>query len=104
MDSTSTSLTILPPDDGSGVTRIRYELTNGTLYYHRTVGSTTTSEVLLAPEDEVSVSSFTVTRQTGIRDSLTYTKSVTAQITLIARGNRTFAVTASADPRRNQDY
>jgi prepilin-type N-terminal cleavage/methylation domain-containing protein len=103
VDSTSTSLSILPPDDGSGVTLIQYELAGGTFYYRRTVGSTTTSEVLLAPGDQVSVDSFTVTRQTGIRDSLVYTESVTATITFTA-GGRTFTVTASADPRRNQEY
>jgi prepilin-type N-terminal cleavage/methylation domain-containing protein len=104
VDSTSASLSILPPDDGSGVTLIRYELAGGTLFYRRTVGSTTTSEVLLAPEDQVSVDSFIVTRQTGLRDTLIYTQSVTAQITFTAGAGRTFTVTASADPRRNQEY
>jgi prepilin-type N-terminal cleavage/methylation domain-containing protein len=104
VDSTATSLSIIPAaDDGSGVTLIRYELTGGTFYYYRTAGGTIDSEVLLAPGEDVSVNALTITRQTAVRDSVTYTRSVTAKITFSADG-RTFSVTASAGPRRNQDY
>ncbi|MCJ7544023.1 MAG: prepilin-type N-terminal cleavage/methylation domain-containing protein [Phycisphaerae bacterium] len=103
VNTTSTSISILPPEDGSGLTLIRYTWDNGVLTYEQTASGVTTSEVLLGGEGMVSAPSFTVSRQTGIADALVYTKTVTATIT-VATGGRTFAATASADVRRNQQY
>ncbi len=103
VDSTSSSVSVVPADYGTGVTLIEYELTGGALHYKRTVSGTTTNYVLFGPSDDVTVTSFDVTRQTGVRDSVVYTKSVTARMTFDFKG-RTLTVTASADPRRNQDY
>lgn len=103
VDTTSTSITILPPEDGSGVSLIRYTWSNGVLTYHQTTGAGTTSEVLLGGDATVSAPSFSIIHQMGIADGVTYTKTVTATITFAA-GGRTFTVTASADVRRNQQY
>ena len=103
VDTTSTSISILPPEDGSGVTLIQYQWNNGTLTYRRTTHGTMASELLLGGSTAVSAQSFTVSRETGVAHSVTYTKSVTATITFATEG-RTFAVTASADVRRNQQY
>lgn len=103
VDTTTFTLSILPPVDGSGVTLIQYAWTAGQLAYSRTTGAGTTTEVLLGGNTAVSAQSFTVTRETGVAGPLTYTKTVTATITFAA-GGRTFAVTASADVRRNQEY
>jgi prepilin-type N-terminal cleavage/methylation domain-containing protein len=103
VDSTSTTLTILPPADGSGVTQVQYAWTGGSLTYSQTTGAGTTTEVLLGGNAAVSAQAFAVARETGVADGLTYTKTVTAAITF-ASGGRTFTVTASADVRRNQQY
>jgi len=103
VDSTSSSLSVIPADDGSGTTLVQYELSGGTLYYRRKVGASTTTEAMFGPGDQVTVTSFDVTRQTAVKDSLVYTRSVTARMTFDFKG-RQFTVTASADPRRNQDY
>ncbi len=103
VDSTTNTLAILPPSDGSGVTSIYYQWSGGVLTYSRTTDGVTTSEALLGGSAPVAAQSFTVSRQTGAIDGWTYTKSVTASITFAVEG-RTFAVTASADVRRNQQY
>jgi type II secretory pathway pseudopilin PulG len=103
VDTTTGTLSILPPVDGSGVTLIRYAWAGGSLTYNQTAGAGTTSEVLLGGDQMVSAQSFLLNRETGTADGLVYTKSVTATITF-ASGERTFAVTASADVRRNQEY
>lgn len=103
VDATATSLSILPPDDGSGATLIQYDWDNGELVYSRTVSGVTTSETILGANNAVSAPSFAVSRQTGVADEVVYTKTVTATITFSA-GGRALAVTASADVRRNQEY
>ncbi len=103
VDTTATRLTILTPDDGSGLTQLQYELSNGELIYRRTVGATTTSQALMAATDEVRISSLNLTSVTGTSGGTTYTKSVTAKIGLTADG-QSFFTTASASLRRNQEY
>jgi prepilin-type N-terminal cleavage/methylation domain-containing protein len=103
VDTTATSISILPPEDGSGITLIRYTWNNGELTYHQTIAGVTTSEVLLGGDRTVSAQSFTVSRETGTDGPVVYTKSVTATITFAA-DRRRLAVTASADVRRNQEY
>jgi len=103
VDTTATRLTILPPDDGSGLTQLQYELSNGELLYRRTVSGTTTSQALMAATDDVRISSLNLARVTGTSGGTTYTKSVTARIGLTADGH-SFFTTASASLRRNQEY
>jgi len=104
VDSAATELTIIPPDDGSGLEQLKYDFTGGVLYYRRTVSGQTTSHVLLGSGDEVTVSDFTVTREVGQDwQGTPCTKSITASLSLAA-GGYTFSVTASAAPRRNQLY
>ena len=103
VEALSTRLTIVPPADGSGLQQVQYEfLGDGKLYYRRTVGGATTSYVLLG--DDMTVSSFSVTSEMAEDgEGMLYTKSVTAHLEL-AVDNETMVVTASASPRRNQEY
>ena len=105
VDSASQRVTIIPPQPDSGnVTEIEYELDGGVLYCRRTVSGVQTSESLIASDEDVEVTGFTVTRETGINgEEVEYTKSVTATLDLKS-GDNTFSVTASACPRRNMTY
>lgn len=104
VDSTSTQVSIIPPDNAEGVQLIQYEFDGGTLYYRRTVNGTTTSYVLLGGNDDVTVSSFNVDREVGVDwQGNNCTKSITLQVTFVV-DDRTLSLTASADPRRNQIY
>ena len=104
VDSTSTQITIVPPDDGSGLEQIQYDYAEGALYYRRTINGATASYVLLGAGDEVTVSSFAVLREVGLDwQGTPCTKSITVRLSLLVK-NETFAVTASASPRRNQLY
>jgi len=96
-------LTIVPPADVSGLQQIQYEfLGDGKLYYRRTVSGVTTSYVLLG--DDVSVSTFYVTsKMAEDGEGILYTKGVTVRLELVV-DNQTMVVTASASPRRNQEY
>jgi len=104
VEPTSSLLTIFPPDDGSGVTQIQYELVNGALIYRRTVDGSDTDYPLLGSDDEVTVQAFEVDWETG-KDwqGLDCTRNVTLHLTLLVDG-QTFSSTASAAPRRNQLY
>ena len=104
VDSTDTQLTIIPPDDGSGLQQVQYEFTGGTLYYRRTANGNTTSHVLLGPGDEAVVTTFHVLREVGLDwQGVPCTKSVTVRLELHA-DNAPLAMTVSACPRRNQDF
>jgi len=103
VDSASGRLTILPPADGSGLTQLQYELSNGALYYRRTVGGTTTSQTLMATTDDVRIGTFNISSVTGTSGGTTYTKSVTVKIGLTSDG-KTFYTTSSASLRRNEEY
>ncbi len=102
----STQITIITPD-GSEAQQIDYEWDtgNGVLYYRRTVDGSTTSYPLLG-DGEVAIDSFYVTYQTGPywKDpNILCTKSVSVSISIAIDG-KTFTMTASAAPRRNQLY
>lgn len=105
VDSASQRVTIIPPQpDPGNLTEIEYELDDGVLYCRRTVSGCQTSEPLIASDEDVQVTGFSVTRETGIDgEEVEYTKSVTTQLDLQS-GNSTFSVTASACPRRNMEY
>ncbi len=104
VDSGSQRVSIIPPANAENVTEIEYELTGGTLYLRRTVGGVQMSQALIAYGEDVQVEQFTVSRETDQDDQgVTYTKSLTVDLTLRSGSNR-FLVVASACPRRNQPY
>ena len=97
-------VSILPPDDGSGMTLSEYELVGDTLWYRQRTNGVTTSYSLLAPADGVTVRDFAVSCQTGLdADGQTCTKDITARLDLQVDGNR-FTVTASTNPRRSLEW
>ncbi len=105
VDSASQRVTIIPPQpDPGNITEIEYELDEGVLYCRRTVSGVQTSLSLIASDDDVQVTGFSIVRETGIDgEGVEYTKSVTSQMDLQA-GDNSFSVTASACPRRNIEY
>ncbi len=104
VSTTSTSVAILPPDDGSGVQMTQYFLENGVLYYSRTVGGTPQRYAILGDGDEVVINTFWVTRRTGTdSDGNACTKSISARLDLQVGDNRQ-AITASTNIRRNMEW
>ncbi len=100
----STQITIITPA-GSEAQQIDYEWDTGdrVLYYRRNVDGSTTSYPLLG-DGEVTIDSFTVTYETGLDwQGTSCTKSVSVSIAIAIDG-KTFTMTASAAPRRNQIY
>ena len=104
VDSTETQISIIPPDDGSDVQQIQYEFSDSTLYYRQTINGSVEESILLGSADDVTVSTFHVIREVGLDwQGLPCTKSITVRLGLVI-DNQTFWVTASASPRRNQEY
>ena len=100
VDCSSTKMTIYPFDDGSHP-QIVYEFEAGTLYYTPAGGAVQT---LLGSDEEVKVGSFDVVREDFQDDQgQLHAKIVTVCVTFSAK-ERSFAVTASAAPRKNQAY
>ncbi|MCE5327958.1 MAG: prepilin-type N-terminal cleavage/methylation domain-containing protein [Planctomycetaceae bacterium] len=103
VNSTSTSLTITPADDGSGLQTIVYQLTSGQLHLRRTVNGTTDDAVLLGDGGEaggsVAVGAFNVIRE----DAGGLCQSVKVRLT-ISCGSETYTAACSAALRRNQTY
>lgn len=104
VNAESGKITILPPDDGSGLTRIVYEFdhTTQTLTCTRTVNGVDSSIDLFG--DDVALMSFYAMPETG-KDwqDTDSTKNVTMFLEFNHKGER-HRVTASAAPRRNQLY
>ena len=97
-------VSILPPDDGSGVLLTGYELVNGTLWYRQNVGTGINTYPILTPDDGITINSFEVYATTGVDgEGVSYTQSITALLDLQVGDNR-FAVTASTNPRQNIDW
>ncbi|MDY6914170.1 MAG: prepilin-type N-terminal cleavage/methylation domain-containing protein [Planctomycetota bacterium] len=104
VNTTSSTITIIPPDDGSGLEQIQYDYTGSTLVYRRTVSGQTTSSDLLGTGDNITIIAFTVTREMGQDwQGLDCTKSITAYLSFTI-DNQTTETTFSAAPRRNQLY
>lgn len=100
----STQITIITPA-GSEAQQIDYDWDSGdgVLYYRRKVDGSTTSYPLLGDGD-VTISSFSVTYETGLDwEGISCTKSVTVLLDIAIDG-KTFTMTGSASPRRNQLY
>lgn len=104
LSADSTSVTILPPGGDDSPDQIRYELSDGTLYYRLTEDSTETEYVLLGGSSGVSVTSFDVAHQMGVDSEGTpCVKTVTVKMQLNVDG-QSHTVSASVSPRRNQTY
>ena len=104
VDSDSQRVTIIPPVNSEHITEIECELSEGVLYYRRVVMGTQESQVFIASDENVQVESFSVTRETDVDgEGVTYTTALTVQLVLRSGANR-FPLTASACPRRNQEY
>ncbi len=103
--TTSTSVTLIPPTNPSGVTQIKYDLTGGKLYVRRTISGTETNYVLLGDTtDNVTVETFTITSQAGTDYlGVACTATVNIQLKLDNDGNK-FSLTASSSPRQNQAF
>ncbi len=100
LDSTATRLEIIPPDDGSGLTKIVYELSDATLYYRRTVSGVETSHVLLNQDDTGAVETFQVLREDDLVG-----EPISVSVRLVIRvGNQPLGVTSSATLRKRQLY
>jgi type II secretory pathway pseudopilin PulG len=99
------AMSIIPPENGDGLEMIQYEsVYDGKLYYRRTVNGNTTQYVLIGDSDEVTVSNFTAYNEMAQDgEGVWYTKCVTARLEVLVDDKR-FTVTASAAPRRNQEY
>ncbi len=100
----SSSISIIPIPDGSGVTLIQFERgDDGKLYYRSTDGSGTQSYVLIG-DGKVAVDTFELTSEMAPDNlGVYYTTRVTIHLQVII-DNKLHAVTASACPRRNQLY
>jgi len=97
-------LTILPAPNAEGLTQIKYELDQGTLYYRRTVNGTETSYPLVESAGDVRVGTFAVSRVTATDGGgVLYTRSVTVRLTLTdTAGRNSIPATVTASLRRNQ--
>lgn len=99
-------VTIVPPVNPEQITQIEYELSGGVLYYRRVVAGVEEEEPFISSDDDVQVVSFgpILPPQTDEDDEgTTYITSLTVKLVLQAGANR-FSLTASACPRRNQEY
>lgn len=103
LSTTSTQVTIVPPDTGSGLTQVRYAYENDVLNCYRTVNGNTTSSVMLG-DGEIDLTTFVVSREWGT-DAYGDSCIVRATIRLeFSVEGKTLAMTASAAPRRNQTW
>ena len=108
LNGPTTELRVLRPDDGSGDDRqVRYVFDSGegVLRYRELLnGSVTEDQVLLGDTEDIQVSSFLVTIETGLDwQGMTAAKSVLINLTYSQDG-RVHVLTVSACPRRNQTY
>lgn len=104
VDLDSGSVTILPPAEGDWPDQIRYQLSDGTLYYVRAVGGTETEHVLLGGDGRVTVRAFELDHQTGPdSEGIDSVKTVTLRLVLSVDGQE-HTVSASVSPRRNRTF
>ncbi|MBL7132992.1 MAG: prepilin-type N-terminal cleavage/methylation domain-containing protein [Phycisphaerae bacterium] len=101
VNSTDTLLTITTADDGSGLEQIQYEYTGGKLHYRRTVNGVQSDHVLLGDgADGIVISACSFVPEDS-DDGVPLSRKVRL---VLVRGTASFAVTASAAIRRNQEY
>ena len=102
--STATSVSVVPPDNAEGLSLIVYELTNGTLFYKRTVNGEVLTEPVVGAGDGVTIQNFTVWRETATDgEGVEYTTRLTARLDISAGANR-LDVSAAVCPRRNMTF
>jgi len=104
VDYADGNLTIIPPDDGSGITEIQYQQVGSELIYRLTKDGTQSSHTLIAGTDEVALSNFVITQQIG-KDwqGFDCVKAITLELGLTI-GGKQYGMTATARPRRNQIF
>lgn len=97
-------ITIIPPDDGSGLTQIVYEFSYSAQMLTRTETVSGTDSTILLFDDDVSLMTFYAMAETG-KDwqDTDSTKNVTMFLEF-EHEDQWHRVTASAAPRRNQLY
>ncbi len=100
IDSTATTLTITPPNEGAGLTKIVYEADSNALYCRRTVDGTETTYVLVGGEDGTSLETFSVLREDDLEGNPI---SITIRME-VAAGGESFSATSSATIRKRQLY
>ena len=103
VDTSSQQVTITPPANSDGVTRIIYELSSGTLYYRRTVNGSEEWNTLIASDETLKVRLDFVPQTALDGNGQTYTTSVNARLVLQA-ANEPLFISASTSPRRAQSY
>jgi type II secretory pathway pseudopilin PulG len=95
-------LTITPSSGGHSIV---YELTDGTFYYktRESESADPVSSVMLASDDDITVSAFTITLTEVVPDEGSdYTTMATVVLTL-SGGGQSYTVTGSAAPRKFLD-
>lgn len=100
VDSTSTQLTITPPANDTGLTRIVYEMVGTTLVRHWTINGEVTTYVLIGPDSDATVDTFYVLREDDLEGN---PLSVTVRLALSV-DDQSFAATSSACLRKYQLY
>ncbi|MFP4104991.1 MAG: type II secretion system protein J [Phycisphaerae bacterium] len=99
---TNSSVTIVPPNDGSGLQQIKYYVHNRTLWYQQKINGEITSHPLIAPEDDITLKTFTVGTVMGYDWNDVYcVKTVTIRLE-VQQDEHTHSFTVTASPRRNQ--
>ncbi len=98
-------VSIIPP--AGDVQLIEYQLDGDydRLWYRQTIDGVTSSHLILAPDDGVTIHTFDIFYETATGtdadgNPISYTRRVTAELDVSVGENR-FAVTASTNPRRN---
>ena len=104
VDYSAGVITIIPPDDGSGISEVEYEQVGSELIYRVTKDGTQSSHELISSADEFSVGSFTISEQTG-QDWQGYDciKSLSLELE-VDIGGKSFTFAATASPRRNRVF
>ena len=100
IDSTSTYLTITPPDNAQGITQIRYEYTDSVLYRSQIVAGETLTQALIGDDADVAIGLFSIVREDDLEGNPV---SVTVRMETTV-GKQEMAMTSSACLRKNQLY
>lgn len=99
VSTTTNSLTVVSPANTQGITQVRYMVSDGEFCRLRTIAGVEQTQVLLEADGPVTVSSMAVA--TRVEDGTIRSVSVTLNLN---QAGRDYSFTASASPRRNQDY
>lgn len=100
LDSTSTTMTITPPDNNDGITQIRYEYADSVLYRTQVVGGEDATQALIGDDDSSDIGLFSVIREDDLDGNPI---SVTIRMEVSVSGQE-MSMTASACLRKQQPY